>query len=188
MLLHFGADTDVKNFEGQSPQDIIKDGNEASNDMRNGKGSDSDIINKLFNQSWHVGNIKHIPKTPIDEPKCLKNEVETCKDFTAYVRYYWRGQGISRPTSTSVYGLVYGEELKNIEKSFKEYLSYFEPNTYTEFPNPTTEGVSHQDDQESVNNEKRNVHSDSDTWRWIHLPVNNISTSKSRHFGFSANA
>ena len=138
LLLSYGADTDVKNVEGQKPQDVIP--------------RKLTSITQQFAQPRPIAKRKYIPKIPRAPPVCLKDKVETCEDFTVYVRYYWRGRGVSWATSTSVSQLVYkGEsELKDIETDFKKHC--LEPN--------------------SGEGERLD---DMDVWRWIHFPANNAS-------------
>ncbi|KAJ9144718.1 hypothetical protein NKR23_g5813 [Pleurostoma richardsiae] len=98
-----------------------------------------------------------ITKIPRDPPVYLNDKVKTCEDFKVYVRYYWRGRGVSWATSTSIHQLVYRAEgeLKDIEDEFKKYLDSLDDSS-----------------------EKKETLDDKDVWRWIHFPANNMTWIK----------
>lgn len=145
MLLDNGADTDARSVEGLNPQDTIPG---------NLEGSEVEEIKRLCSQSQQVAGRKRIPKIPTARPVCQKNKVRTCEDFKVYVRYYWRGHGVSQAKSISIHQLVYKGEgaLQNIEEDFKAQIASLD----------STKGANEQVDEKDV-------------WRWVHFPANNAS-------------
>ncbi|RSL40663.1 hypothetical protein CEP53_013229 [Fusarium sp. AF-6] len=139
LLLSAGADREVKNIEGKTPKEALND----SGSEDKGKAE----IKTLLTKPALVGTRKYVPKIPQFLPKCLPREESTCKDFTAYVRYYRRGSSHTQATSTTIHGLVYESEstLKQIEKDF----------------------VGSQEDQGKPD--------DTGVWRWVHFPANNMT-------------
>lgn len=164
----------MKNVEGKTPKEVF-------NDLE-GRGEDKDNIESLLTQPGRVGARKYVPNIPKSKPKCLPSELKTCRDFTAYVRYYRRGSSHTQATSTTIHGLVYDSEwtLKQIEKDFvdgqddpQKGKTNHDVSQARKEMKETIVSNSEGRKQEASHNERSD---DKDIWRWIHFPANNVRT------------
>jgi hypothetical protein len=170
LLLQHGADSECRNFAGQTPRDVLP------------KFLASTTLNRLMLafEKVSVDNSHAIPHKP---PRCWNNapndamsEVDSlsmsdlnsdvCERFFATVRFFYRKEGFSRSWSLSMHSLLHedidGGTIKGLEAEFVDLV-------YDKFyKHSTHDGTTKTEIKENI-------------WKWIHIPANQVRLSLDIH-------
>ncbi|KAH6886791.1 hypothetical protein B0T10DRAFT_442909 [Thelonectria olida] len=164
LLLQHGADAECRNFDGQTPRDVLP------------KFLAPTTLNGLMLafEKVTVDNSHSIPTNP---PRCWNNapndavsEVDSlstsdatgdvCERFFATVRFFYRKEGFSRSWSFSMHSLLHedidGGTMNGLETEFVDLV-------YHKFYISSTQ------DKPTKMEIKANI------WKWIHVPANQMS-------------
>ncbi|KAK7432072.1 hypothetical protein QQZ08_001362 [Neonectria magnoliae] len=163
LLLQHGADSECRNFNDQTPQDVLPNNNEKSK---------LEVLLRSINK-WDPDAAHAIRGIPTEPPQCwdspprspvngAKSEIldptqgNICERFFADVRFFYRDKGYSQSWSVSMHELLHqpkGESMiKNLENQFIELV--------------LKDNKGHDLSKEQVQ---------AKCWRWIHIPVNQMS-------------
>ncbi|KAK7423727.1 hypothetical protein QQX98_000917 [Neonectria punicea] len=163
LLLQHGADSECRNFNDQTPQDVLPNNNERSK---------LEVLLRSINK-WDPDAAHAIRGIPTEPPQCWdsppkspvngsKSEIldptqgNICEKFFADVRFFYRDKGYSQSWSVPMHELLHQPKgksmIKNLENQFIELVL-----------------KDHKD--QSLSKEQVQAK----CWRWIHIPVNQMS-------------
>lgn len=150
LLLESGADPNATNNEGKTPRDLVPGPAETP-------GPRMDMmkhIRYILAETQGKQRPERTWKVPKIMPRCATKQQElTQKDFFVNICFYYRQGSQPRPRSQriSVFELVYGGKLKQLENDYLEFLG--------------------QEDHSL-----RGKITTRDIWKWVHFPANNVGS------------
>ncbi|RSM11701.1 hypothetical protein CEP52_002936 [Fusarium oligoseptatum] len=166
------ADSECRNFNDKTPQDLVRDLPD---------NIDKATLDRLLRSinEWDPNDARVVQTIPTDEPKCWgkapgnttdnsgRNDIDhgsqkVCEKFNMNIRFYYRDKHCSQSWSVSVHDLLHQKgRMTRLEDEFAEFV----------FGQLRADGeVREEADEEEV---KKTVKEK--CWRWIHLPVNQMS-------------
>ncbi|RSL77330.1 hypothetical protein CEP51_009168 [Fusarium floridanum] len=172
LLLEHGADSECRNFDDKTPQDLVRDLPDSI---------DKAMLDRLLRSvnEWDPNDARVVQTIPTDEPKCWgkapgnttdksgyngidHGSQKVCEKFNMNIRFYYRDKHCSQSWSVSVHDLLHQKgRMMRLEDEFAEFV----------FGQLQADGeVCEETDKEKV---KKRVKEK--CWRWIHLPVNQMS-------------
>ncbi|RSL47665.1 hypothetical protein CEP54_013286 [Fusarium duplospermum] len=172
LLLEHGADSECRNFDDKTPQDLVRDLPD---------NVDKAMLNGLLRSinEWDPNDARVIQTIPTDAPMCWgkapgtttdksgrsdidRGSQNVCEKFNMNIRFYYRDKHCSQSWSVSVHDFLHQKgRMMRLEDEFAEFV----------FEQLQADGeVPEEADEEEV---KKMVKER--CWKWIHLPVNQMS-------------
>lgn len=146
LLLESGADPDSPNTIQKTPRDLVPGPAETTGPLM----QEMKDLREIFDEIQAKPRPRKVLKVP-ETPQCGNKQEKLTKElFSVYICFYYR-KGIKpcpRPQRVSVYDLVYGDKLKDLEQ---EYIDYLKQELHGNI--------------ETIS-----------IWKWIHFPANNVSS------------